>query len=101
MSVSTETPGERDTPVERQDSLQRQGSLQSQGVAEPGLAADGPSDRPPNGPRSGNWGGFLPTYRPPAGVYDEMVDAAGELRAPWRKLIPALDRLGPEGLVRQ
>src|SRR6186713_3293610 len=40
-------------------------------------------------------------YRPVVGAYDEMLDAGGELRPAWQKLIHALDADGAEGLTRQ
>jgi len=40
-------------------------------------------------------------YRPVVGAYDEMLDASGELRPSWHKLIHSLERDGAEGLTRQ
>jgi uncharacterized circularly permuted ATP-grasp superfamily protein/uncharacterized alpha-E superfamily protein len=40
-------------------------------------------------------------YRPFAGVYDEMVDAAGQMRPAWRRFMGDLDELGPDVLPRQ
>jgi uncharacterized circularly permuted ATP-grasp superfamily protein/uncharacterized alpha-E superfamily protein len=92
MSVSTETTGERQDPVDRHGSDRLSPDRQG---------ADGGATTLVNGESPSNFAGFLAGYRPPSGVYDEMVDAAGELRAPWRTLMPALDRLGPDGLIRQ
>jgi uncharacterized circularly permuted ATP-grasp superfamily protein/uncharacterized alpha-E superfamily protein len=42
-----------------------------------------------------------PEYRPLAGRYDEMVDAAGAPREHWAHLSSALHQLGPEELLRR
>lgn len=41
---------------------------------------------------------LMDDYSPPAGVYDEMCTAAGEVRAHWRFMLETLDALGPAGL---
>lgn len=46
-------------------------------------------------------GGLLAGYHPPAGAYDEMVDAGGAMRPAWKRLMGALDKLGPDALGRQ
>lgn len=40
-------------------------------------------------------------YRPLPGIYDEMVDSAGVVRAHWLPLLAAFSRLGAEGLERR
>src|SRR5262245_25301027 len=41
--------------------------------------------------------GFLTGPRSfPAGAYDEAYETSGEPREPWRELLAALDRLGPD-----
>lgn len=42
--------------------------------------------------------GLLARYRPIAGVFDEMVDAAGKARPAWRHFIAALEAMGAERL---
>ncbi|WP_437206134.1 circularly permuted type 2 ATP-grasp protein [Planctomicrobium sp. SH664] len=44
---------------------------------------------------------LLAHYTPPPGVYDETVNAAGEVREPWRAFIQGLDELGPADLQRR
>ncbi len=39
-------------------------------------------------------GNLLHGYRPPTGVFDEMFDAAGAVRAPWQSFHDALGKLG-------
>lgn len=46
-------------------------------------------------------GGLLSGYRPLVGPYDEMIDPTGSIRPAWRRLTTVLDKLGPDGLVRQ
>jgi len=41
------------------------------------------------------------SYRPPAGAYDEMLDAAGQPRGHWAHLSGALTELGLEELLRR
>ena len=43
-------------------------------------------------------GQLFSSYRPPAGVYDEMMDAAGCVRPHWRPFIESIEKLGAEGL---
>jgi uncharacterized circularly permuted ATP-grasp superfamily protein/uncharacterized alpha-E superfamily protein len=38
-------------------------------------------------------------YRPRAGVHDEMLDAEGRLREPWRPLIDRLRQMGPADVL--
>ena len=44
---------------------------------------------------------LLADYRPLPGVYDEMVDPDGEVRAHWRGLLAGLAELGQEELARR
>ena len=44
---------------------------------------------------------LLADYRPLPGVYDEMVDPDGEVRAHWRGLLAGLAGLGQEELARR
>lgn len=44
---------------------------------------------------------ILAGYTPPAGVFDEMLDGAGNLRPSWSRFISALSESGTEGMVRQ
>lgn len=44
---------------------------------------------------------ILAGYAPPPGVFDEMVDAAGQIRPTWRRFISTLGETGTEGMVRQ
>ena len=39
--------------------------------------------------------GLLADYRPPAGVFDEMVAPAGLLRSPWEQFIGGVQSVGP------
>lgn len=41
---------------------------------------------------------WLASYQPPAGVADELLDASGEMRPAWRRLLTELSRLAPEQL---
>src|SRR5260221_5582759 len=43
---------------------------------------------------------FLAGYRPLPGVYDELLDAEGELRPHWSSFIAALARMGRHELAR-
>lgn len=45
-------------------------------------------------------GGLLGSYQPPPTAFDEMLDADGTIRPAWRRLMGALDKLGPESLMR-
>ena len=38
--------------------------------------------------------GLLAEYRPPAGVFDEMVAPDGVLRSPWEQFIGGVNRTG-------
>ena len=42
--------------------------------------------------------GLFTSYRPPAGVYDEMQDPAGQPRPHWAELARRLGRMGADGL---
>ena len=42
-----------------------------------------------------------PRYDAPAGVFDEMCTAQGEVRAHWRYLIDSLETMGPEVLSQR
>jgi uncharacterized circularly permuted ATP-grasp superfamily protein/uncharacterized alpha-E superfamily protein len=37
-------------------------------------------------------------YKPPAGVFDEMLDASGQVRPHWKAFVDAIDTLGPDAL---
>jgi uncharacterized circularly permuted ATP-grasp superfamily protein/uncharacterized alpha-E superfamily protein len=41
---------------------------------------------------------LLGDYRPPAGVFDELLEPAGEPRPQWSSVLAAFDRLGRTGL---
>ena len=45
--------------------------------------------------------GLLAEYKPPAGVFDEMVAPDGVLRAPWEQFIGGVTRTGATGLAQQ
>ena len=45
--------------------------------------------------------GLLADYRPPAGVFDEMIAPAGSLRSPWEQFIGGVNRSGPQGLAQR
>ena len=42
---------------------------------------------------------LLAGYNPPAGSFDELVDANGQVRPHWRSVIASLERLTPEELA--
>ena len=42
--------------------------------------------------------GLFSSYRPPAGVYDEMLGEAGNLRPHWAELARRIERMGADGL---
>ncbi len=44
---------------------------------------------------------LLAGYQPPAGVYDELLDADGTLRPQWREFVHLLDALGRDELERR
>jgi uncharacterized circularly permuted ATP-grasp superfamily protein/uncharacterized alpha-E superfamily protein len=44
---------------------------------------------------------LLAGYRPLPGIFDEMVDAEGRMRAHWRPLLAMLARLAPQELTRR
>src|SRR2546429_1988213 len=44
---------------------------------------------------------LLSGYRPLPGIFDEMVDQAGGVRAHWQPLLAMLARLGPQELSRR
>lgn len=46
-------------------------------------------------------GSLLAAYRPPRGVYDELVDADGSLRPQWREFVELLEALGTDELDRR
>ncbi|HEV2900430.1 MAG TPA: circularly permuted type 2 ATP-grasp protein [Pseudaminobacter sp.] len=60
--------------------------------------AEGNQKRERAGPGPGI---LLGSYRPVAGVADEMVDEAGNPRPVWRDFIAALEDLGPEQLTQR
>ncbi|HTQ37654.1 MAG TPA: circularly permuted type 2 ATP-grasp protein [Pirellulales bacterium] len=45
--------------------------------------------------------GLLADYRPPAGVFDEMVTPTGSLRTPWEQFIGGVNRAGAGGLAQR
>jgi uncharacterized circularly permuted ATP-grasp superfamily protein/uncharacterized alpha-E superfamily protein len=45
--------------------------------------------------------GLLAEYRPPSGVFDELVTPAGLLRAPWEQFIGGVNRAGATGLAQR
>jgi len=45
--------------------------------------------------------GLVSGYAPPADGWDEMVDAAGEIRPAWQGLATALEAMGPDVLARR
>jgi len=45
--------------------------------------------------------GLLADYRPPAGVFDEMVTSARLLRSPWQQFIGGVNRAGATGLAQR
>ncbi len=45
--------------------------------------------------------GLLADYRPPAGVFDEMVTPARLLRAPWGQFIGRVHQAGAPGLIQR
>lgn len=49
----------------------------------------------------GDIGALIDGYRPPPGIYDELVDPAGDIRPHWRPLLASFAALGPEGLARR
>ena len=44
---------------------------------------------------------LLSGYRPLPGIFDEMVDRDGRVRAHWQPLLAMLARLGPKELSRR
>src|SRR5260221_14035095 len=44
---------------------------------------------------------LLSGYRPLPGIFDEMVDRDGRVRAHWQPLLAMLARLGPQELTRR
>jgi uncharacterized circularly permuted ATP-grasp superfamily protein len=44
---------------------------------------------------------LLAGYRPLPGIFDEMMDAQGRLRAHWQPLLAMLARLSPQELTRR
>jgi len=46
-------------------------------------------------------GGPLADYRPPAGVFDEMVTPGRLLRSPWQQFIGGVNRAGAMGLAQR
>ena len=56
------------------------------------------ADSDPSGKTLARW---LADYRPLAGAYDEMVDAAGRVRAHWSRLAAGLAALGPDEMKRR
>lgn len=46
-------------------------------------------------------GSLASHYRPAPGVFDEMVDARGRVRAPWAAFVQSLDKLGPQHLAQR
>ena len=45
--------------------------------------------------------GFFGEYRSPVGVFNEIIDEAGSMRAHWKPLADELQEIGPEGLERR
>lgn len=43
-------------------------------------------------------GALIDGYKTPPGIYDELIDPAGTVRAHWRPLLAAFAELGPDGL---
>lgn len=41
------------------------------------------------------------SYRPPSGIYDEMMTEGGALRPHWRRMVEGIDALGPGGMTRR
>jgi uncharacterized circularly permuted ATP-grasp superfamily protein/uncharacterized alpha-E superfamily protein len=56
-----------------------------------------PSSTAPTAPP----GGLLAGYAPPAGVHDELLTEAGEVRPHWRRFLERLSALGPAELERR
>lgn len=46
-------------------------------------------------------GDLLEAYQPPSGVYDELLDARGQVRPHWRQLVRHLNSLGAGELQRR
>ena len=44
---------------------------------------------------------FVADYRPLPGIFDEMMDADGRVRAHWRPFLGMLAALGPEEINRR
>ena len=44
---------------------------------------------------------FVAAYRPLPGIFDEMMDAGGGVRAHWRSFLSMLAGLGPEEINRR
>src|SRR5207237_10054035 len=44
---------------------------------------------------------LLAGYRPLSGIFDEMMDRDGRVRAHWQPLLAMLARLGPQELSRR
>ena len=61
--------------------------------------ASTPDTRPDRS--GGEIGALVNGYQPPPGIYDELIDPAGEVRAHWRPLLEAFADLGPDGLQRR
>ncbi|APH73040.1 circularly permuted type 2 ATP-grasp protein [Aquibium oceanicum] len=55
--------------------------------------------RTSSGPFGAPPGPLAAGYRPVPGIHDEMMDASGEVRPLWRKLVGGLETLGPDALI--
>src|SRR5262245_29927997 len=45
--------------------------------------------------------GLASSYRPLPGIFDELMDADGRVRAVWRRPLEQLDSLSSDGLARR